>query len=54
MSSADATVGDTVVVPTKLRSNESTFGAAAVLTVLAITQLVWIAVLIYGAIWLLT
>lgn len=54
MSSADAAVGDTVVATTKVRSGESTIDAAAVLAVLALTQLVWIAVLVYAAIWLLT
>lgn len=53
MSSADATVGDTVVIKTRTTRSGVT-ARATVLAVLLVTQLVWIAVLVYGAVWLLT
>jgi len=53
MSSAEATVDDTVVVTTTVRDSDAT-RAATVLAAIAITQLAWLAAMVYGAIWLLT
>jgi hypothetical protein len=52
MSSAQATVHKTVVMTTTVGTRDAT-RAATVFTVLAITQLIWFAALVYGAIWLL-
>jgi hypothetical protein len=52
MSSADVTVEDTVLVTT-VHGKDAT-RAAAVLALLAVTQLTWFGALAYGAVWLLT
>ena len=51
MSTAEATVDDTVVVTT-VHSKGAT-RAATVLVLLAITQLMWVGALVYGTVWLL-
>jgi len=53
MSSAEATVDDTVVRSTTVRSTDATH-AATVLTLIAVSQLTWLAALVYGANLLLT
>ena len=53
MSSAEATVDDTVAVTKTVRDSDAT-PAAAVLAAIAITQLAWLGAMVYGAIWLLT
>lgn len=53
MSSAEATVDETVLMRSTAGSRRVT-RSAAVLAVLAVTQLAWLAALTYGAIWLLT
>jgi len=52
MSSAEATVDDTVRVSTSVGGGEGT-RAAAVLAVLAVTQVGWLGGLVYGAVRLL-
>jgi uncharacterized membrane protein len=53
MSSAEATVDETVLMRSTVRGGDAT-RAATVLALLAVTQLTWIGALVYGAIWLLT
>ncbi|HST13272.1 MAG TPA: hypothetical protein VLJ44_00305 [Gaiellaceae bacterium] len=53
MSSAGATVETAAVVTTSVRGKDAT-RAATVLALLAVMQIAWIGVLVYGAIWLLT
>ena len=55
MSSADATVDGTVAMATTVRERgRETTRAATVLAAIAVAQLVWLAVLVYGVISLLT
>jgi uncharacterized membrane protein len=51
MSTAEATVDDTVVVTT-VHGKGAT--AATVLALLAVAQLMWVGALAYGTVWLLT
>lgn len=53
MSSADATVDDTVAMATPVRGHETT-RAATVLAAIAVAQVVWLAMIVYGVISLLT
>lgn len=53
MSSAEAAVNDTVVMTTTVGSRDVT-PAATVFALLAVTQLAWLGVLVYGAIWVLS
>jgi len=53
MSSAEATVDETVLITTTVDAGDAT-RAATVLALLAVTQLTWIGGLVYGTIWLLT
>jgi hypothetical protein len=52
MSSAEAMVDETVVAASG-RGRRAT-RSAAVLAALAVTQVTWLAAIIYGAVWLLT
>ena len=53
MSSADATVDGTVAMATQVRENGAT-RAVTVVAAIAFAQVVWLALLVYGVIWLLT
>ena len=52
MSSAEATVDDTVLITTTHAGGATR--AATVLALLALTQVTWIGALVYGTVWLLT
>jgi hypothetical protein len=54
MSSAEAMVDETVVVGSGVGRNWDATRAATAFAVLAVTQLAWLAAMIYGAVWLLT
>jgi uncharacterized membrane protein len=54
MSSAEATVDETVLTTTTTVRGRDGTRAATVLALLALTQVTWIGALVYGAIWLLT
>jgi hypothetical protein len=54
MSSAEAMVDETVVVGSGVGRNWDATRAATAFAVLAVTQLTWLAAMIYGAVWLLT
>jgi hypothetical protein len=53
MSSAGAAVNDTVAMSRTVGSRDAT-PSATVFALLAVTQLAWLGVLVYGAIWLLS
>jgi hypothetical protein len=53
MSSAEVAVEETAVMTTTVRNWAAT-RSTAVLALLATAQLIWLAVLVYGAFWLLT
>lgn len=53
MSSVHATVDDIVARATSVRENGTT-RAVPVVAAIAFAQIVWLALLVYGAIWLLT
>lgn len=53
MSSVDATADDTVVMATPVRENDAR-RAVTVVAALAFAQVVWLVLLVFGAIWLLT
>jgi hypothetical protein len=53
MSSAQATVDETVAVRRSVYAGTGT-SVSTVLAAIAIAQVVWLAALVYGAIWLLT
>jgi hypothetical protein len=53
MSTAHATVDDTVAMATQARENGAT-RAVTVVAAIAFAQVAWLALLVYGAIWLLT
>jgi hypothetical protein len=54
MSSVETTVDETVVVAAGAGRRRDTTRAATVFAVIAVTQLTWIAAIVYGTIWLLT
>jgi hypothetical protein len=51
MSSAETMVDETVLVGSRPRD---TTRAATVFALIAVTQLTWLAAIVYGTIWLLT
>ena len=53
MSSAEATVDDTVAMTTTVHTGDPA-RATTVLALIALTQLTWIGALVYVAVWLLT
>jgi hypothetical protein len=54
MSSAETMVDETVVVGAAVGRHRDTTRAATVFAVIAVTQLTWLAAIVYGTIWLLT
>jgi hypothetical protein len=54
MSSAEAMVDETVAVGSEVGRNWDATREATAFAVLAVTQLAWLAAMIYGAVWLLT
>jgi hypothetical protein len=54
MSSAEAMVDETVVAGSGVGRDWDATRAATAFAVLAVTQLTWLAAMIYGAVWLLT
>ncbi|HEY2778330.1 MAG TPA: hypothetical protein VGI77_10540 [Gaiellaceae bacterium] len=54
MSSAEAMVDETVVAASGIGRGRRATRSAAVLAALAVTQVTWLAAIIYGAVWLLT
>jgi len=54
MSSAQAMVDEAVVATSGTGRSRDATRAATVLAVIAVTQLGWLAALVYGTVWLLT
>ena len=54
MSSAETMVDETVVVAAGAGRHRDTTRAATLFAVIAVTQMTWLAAIVYGAIWLLT